>query len=284
MKMIALVLFLTSWLCAQETPTFRSDVRMVEVYATVYDGKNRYVDGLQKQQFRLLDEGKAQEVLAFEGVKAEVSCAVLLDTTGSMQAALPLVKNAMVHLIEALRPDDSIAIYSFGTTLNMLQDFTTDRTAAKRAILRTRAAGQTALFDAVSQVARDISQRQGKKVIIAFTDGADNASVLNARSAVARARKAGVPLYAVAQGDALHSRELMNNLRTLADGSGGALYEAKKSSDIGGIFDDIVQDLQHTYLLAYKPSPLEGDRWHSIQLSVSGVPHHRIRAKEGYLP
>jgi len=75
--------------------------------------------------------------------------------------------------------------------LTVRQEFTTDKDAAKRAILRTRAQGRTALFDALSQVAQDISKRPGKKTLIVFTDGDDNSSALNANAAVGRAKKVG---------------------------------------------------------------------------------------------
>ena len=61
---------------------FRSDVRLVEVYATVFDHKGKYLDGLDAQSFQLLDEGKPQPIMTFESNQAELSCAVLLDTTG----------------------------------------------------------------------------------------------------------------------------------------------------------------------------------------------------------
>jgi Mg-chelatase subunit ChlD len=75
---------------------------------------------------------------------------------------------------------DSVAVFGFANGLNRLQEFTTDKASAKQAVLRTPAAGATALFDAISEVAREISPRSGKKVLVVFTDGQDNASLLNA--------------------------------------------------------------------------------------------------------
>jgi Ca-activated chloride channel family protein len=263
---------------------FKTETRLVEVYATVHDQRGRYVDGLASQQFRVLDEGEVQPIVAFESQGSTLSCALVLDTTGSMQNTLPLVKNAAVSLIDEMRNGDSIAIYGFSTSLNLLQDFTEDRAAAKRALLRTRASGATALFDALAQVTRDVSKRQGKKVIVVFTDGADNASVLRAQSAITRAKKCGIPIYTVAEGEALQSKELLKQLRSIAEGSAGAFYEARKNADIGPIFRDILSSLQHTYMLTYKPPTVEGSTWRTIKLSVVGVADYRIRAKEGYFP
>jgi len=263
---------------------FRADARLVEVYATVRDNHGRYLDGLEKDRFQVLDNGEPQPLLAFESESKHLSCAVLIDTTGSMGKVLPMVKNSVVHLVDELREEDAVAVYSFSTSLNRLQDFTTDKAAAKQAIFRTRAAGSTALFDAISELAREIAPRNGKKAIIVFTDGADNASLLNARAAIDRAKKVGVPLYAIAEGDALNSKTLLNELKDVAEMTGGQQYQVHKTNDISAIFQEISADLQHTYMLVYKPPAVAEAKWRTIQLTVNGLKDARIRAKEGYLP
>ncbi len=263
---------------------FRAETRLVEVYATVRDHNGRYVDGLPQDRFQLMDNGNAQPISVFESVSTPLSCAVLLDTTGSMAAVLPAVKNSIMRMIDELAPDDSVAIYTFTVGLKRVQDFTSDKAAAKQAILRSRASGQTALFDAISQVSRDIEPRKGKKAIIVFTDGDDNASVLNARAAVQRAKKSGVPVYAIAEGDALKSNTLLSQIRDISESTGAKFHEVRKPSQISEIFKDISSDLEHTYLLAYKAPASSDQKWRTIALAVSGVKDAKIRAKEGYFP
>ncbi|MBI1789100.1 MAG: VWA domain-containing protein [Acidobacteria bacterium] len=262
----------------------KTDVRLVEVYATVLDQRGRYLDGLGAERFEVRDNGAAQSITAFEAVASNLACAVLLDTTGSMAGSLPLVKNAIVQLIDTLREKDSIAIYGFSSTLKVLQPFTSDKSAAKKAVLRTRAEGGTALFDAISQLARELSRRGGKKAMVVFTDGQDNASVLNAQAAIERAKKVGVPVHTVAQGEARENSTLLRQLREISHRTGGQSYAVHKSQDVERIFRDISQDLQHTYLLAYKAPPVEDPRWRTIQVSVSGLKDYKVRAKEGYSP
>src|SRR5713226_8662316 len=96
---------------AQDGVLFKSDVRLVEVYASIFDQKGRYLDGLTRDRFALIDNGTAQPIVAFEGETQEVSCAILLDTTGSMARSLPTVKNAVLHLIDEMRPYDWVATY-----------------------------------------------------------------------------------------------------------------------------------------------------------------------------
>jgi Ca-activated chloride channel homolog len=269
---------------AQPEAVFKVQTRLVEVYATIRDSHGRYMDGLTRDRFQVSDNGEVQPVVAFESNASRLSCAILIDTTGSMTAVLPVVKNSVVRLVDELRKEDEIGVFSFNTALSRLQDFTTDKDAAKQAVLRTRAGGATALFDAISVLAHDIAPRLGKKAIIVFTDGDDNASLLNARAAVQRSKKAGVPMYAIAEGEALKNKMLLNELKDVAGMTGGQSYEAWKTDDITAIFQGISEDLQHTYMLAYKPPPSPGSQWRTIQLAVSGLKGAKIRAKEGYLP
>jgi uncharacterized protein YegL len=80
-----------------------------------------------------------------------LSCAILLDTNGSMGRALPHLKNAFSRIIEHLGPDDTVAIYSFAEQLVLHQDFTKDKAAAKRSVLQLQVGGDTAFFDALSE-------------------------------------------------------------------------------------------------------------------------------------
>ena len=268
---------------AQDATTlFRVESRLVEVQARVLDQRNRYVDGLTRDQFEVIEDGKPQRILSFESTTSDTACAILLDATGSMSEALPVVKSAVLRFIDRIRPRDQVAVYSFSNTLRVIQDFTLDKSAAKTAVLRMRPGGRTSLFDALAGVARDVSSRPGKKAIIVFTDGNDNASILNIASASAGAKKSGVPVYTVAQGEALKNRDLVRVLEEIARTAGGRHYEARNPSTVAEVFDDILGEVQHTYFLTYKPSN-EGKGWHALRLLVGSPPRNlKISTKEGY--
>lgn len=267
-----------------QIPTFKTNVRLVEIYATVFDHSGRAVDGLTKDQFEIRDDGQAQPIRVFEATTDALSCALLLDTTGSMRDAIPVLRNAGRNLIDALRPGDAVGVYSFAEQLIPLQEMTTDRAAARHALVRLRAGGRTALFDAVSELALTMERNPGKKVIIVLTDGGDNASVLTRQSAAERARKAGIPIFAVAEGDALKDNAPANLLRRLAETTGGHMYKAPHSKDVEKIFLDISHDLQNAYLLAFPaPSEQSAAAWHELQVLVRGTEKPlRVRARTGY--
>ncbi len=266
----------------QPVPTFRSDVRLIEVYVTVLDHNGRYVSGLTRDRFEILDNGVPCSFSAFESTTSGFSCAILLDRTGSMGSVLPVVKNAILRFIDAFRENDVFALYSFNTSLTTLVEFTRDKNAAKQAVLNTIAQGATALFDSLSEVTRELSQRKGKKVVIVFTDGADNSSYLNANAVMRRARNSGIPVYAVAEGEAIRSLELMKTLQNLSRATGGSAFTVSKPSRIDEVFQDISADMQHAYLLAYAPPDLNDSHWRTIRVSIKDPKGLRIRAREGY--
>jgi Ca-activated chloride channel family protein len=263
---------------------FKVTGRLVEVYATVTDGRGRYVDNLTRGDFTILDQRSPQGITAFEPQSNEVSCVLLLDTTGSMQYALPALKNAALRLIAELRPEDSVAVYNFSDSVTELQPFTMDKASAKRAVLHTRAFGETALYDALARVGQDLNGRAGKKVIVLFTDGKDNASTLNTDAAIQRAKANGVPIYTIAQGEAIGHKDMLDQLAGISKATGGEAFAIEKPSEIGRVFDKVSEDLTHGYLLSFQPPPSESPAWRPIQVTVSGPRGLKVRAREGYDP
>jgi Ca-activated chloride channel family protein len=263
---------------------FRTTGRLVEVYATVTDGRGKYADHLNGDNFTVLDDKSPQKLTAFEPQSNEISCVLLLDTTGSMQLALPALKNAALRLISELRPEDSVAVYSFSDSVIERQPFTMDKAAAKRAVLGTQAFGDTALYDALARIGQDLTGRAGKKVIVLFTDGKDNASTLNPDAAIQRAKAIGVPIYTIAQGEAIGHRDLLEQLEGISKATGGVAFAIEKPSEIGRVFDKVSEDLTHGYLLTFQPPPSASPAWRTIQVVVSGPRGLKVRAREGYYP
>jgi len=261
---------------------FRADSRLVEVPVTITDTRGRYVDNLQQSQFMVTEEGQARPIAAFEMHSSSLSCALLLDTTGSMQAALPALKNAALKLIDELRDNDMVAVYSFQETVSLLQPFTTDKRSAKRAVLRAYPDGRTALNDAMVTVARDIASRGGKKAIVVFTDGADNMSTLTADTAARRAKAVGAPVYAIAQGEALLHPALLKQLRSVSVATGGLPFAIRRPDEIRSVFESVAGDLKHGYLLAFRPPEVKPGEWRKIEVRLAEAKSYKVRSREGY--
>lgn len=266
-------------------PIFTSRVRLVEVSASINDSHGRPVDDLPEERFVVLDNGVPQPIVSFESVSADLTCALLLDTTASMRDALGAMQNGVTGLLDEMRPADTVAVFTFSTQVDKPQDFTLDKESARRAVIRTRASGATALFDAIAEVVDETSRKSGKKAIVLFTDGADNSSRLIAESAWKRALTAGIRIYAIAEGDAVRENKLLEQLQNIADKTGGHCYKARSAKEIAKVFADIQAELKHLYLLAYKP-PADADekKWRTIQIQITGAKDFTVRGKQGYFP
>jgi len=269
---------------APSLPTFRAEARLVQAYVSIFDRHGNPLPNLTRDRFQVLDAGHAQALAVFEGAEDAVSCALLLDTTGSMTEYLPALRIAAMHFVDELRADESVAVYTFNRTLQVNQKFTTDKKLVKTAIMRTSAAGMTRLFDSVAQVSRDLEAREGKKALVVFTDGDDNASMLNAAGAIGKARQSGVPIYVIAQGSGLKDARLMKILEDLAAGTGGIAFRLAKPEKVGEVFSEISRNLLHTYLLSWKLPEEAGTSWRPIKITVAGAEDARIRARQGYWP
>jgi Ca-activated chloride channel family protein len=262
---------------------FRTTTRLVQVFATITDSRGRYVDGLGRGQFTVLDNGKAVPIAAFENEATDVSWALLLDTTESMQASLPAVKRAALELIGRLRANDSVAVYALSGGVTELQSFTMEKEAAAHAVLRTKPGGMTALYDGLVRVVRDIAGRPGKKAILVLTDGDDNISTLPAETAIRRAKAAGVPIYMIAKGADPHE-QAVQALAAISRSTGGMTLTLHSSSEIRSAFDRVFQDLMHGYVLAFQPREVEGHNWRSIEVVLKDSRGRKVRARDGYYP
>ncbi len=261
---------------------FHADARLVEVHAVITDGRGRYVDDLPKTEFVIRDEGALQTVSGFEAHSSGISVALVLDSTVSMHAAFPALKDAALKLIGELQPRDQVAVYSFNSTVALLQPFTTEHAAARRAVIHASVAGDTALYDALVRVSLDFAGRSGRKVVVLFTDGDDNRSVLTGAMAVRQLKAAGVPVYTVAQGGAFLVPGLLKELAEISEATGALPFKIQHPNEIRQVFERIAEDLQHGYLLAFRPSGGGGAAWRRIEVQTRSQKGYKIRGRQGY--
>ena len=260
----------------------KMDVKLVEVYVSVTDGKGKPIQGLQSTDFRVLEDGREQQIHAFETSTSSMTLALLIDTTGSVANELPHVKNAISRLLSSLGPEDSVGIFTFATNLTPLSAFGTDRRATLGALLQTRAGGQTALFDSLVQLSREVSRIGGKKAILLFTDGDDNSSVVSLESSMRETQRVGVPIYAMLYGRALEDSRLLKRIEEIAKSTGGSAFRVRQSDDLPAVFERIGEDMQDLYYLGYHSNSESKAEWHALKVNVPGQPKLNIKAKDGY--
>lgn len=155
----------------------RVNTTLVTLPVSVMDRDGRYVPNLQKEEFRIWEDGVEQEVAFFQSVDKPFSVVLMLDTSPSTQFRLEDIQDAAISFVNQLRHDDKVMVVSFNDDIRILSEFTTDRNRLHRAIERARTDDGTRLYDAVDMVInQQLSRVQGRKAIVLFTDGVDTTS------------------------------------------------------------------------------------------------------------
>ena len=155
----------------------RVNTTLVTIPVSVMDRDGRYVPDLQKEEFRVWEDGVEQEVAFFQSVDKPFSVVLMLDTSPSTQFRLEDIQDAAITFVNQLRPDDKVMVVSFNDDIKILSEFTTDRNKLQKAINRAKTDDGTRLYDAVDMVInQQLSRVSGRKAIVLFTDGVDTTS------------------------------------------------------------------------------------------------------------
>jgi VWFA-related protein len=179
---------------------FKSGVDLVNLTATVTDDNGRFVPGLTKEDFAILDNGQAQAITHFSSERVPVSLGILLDTSGSMtDEKMNAARSAINRFVgELLGPEDELFFMEFADRAYLRQDWTTDRQAITRAVRRVQAGGGTSMYDAIADALPIAGNgKHRKKAILVISDGNDThsrTSVYELRQAI---RESEVLVYAL---------------------------------------------------------------------------------------
>lgn len=243
-----------------DTITF--DSALVNTHVTVRDGKGRFVSGLSKDDFIVLDDGKEQPITYFSQESGEpLTVALVVDRSRSVQAALSKAQmTARNFFSSVLRPrKDRAAVIAFDSGVYVVQDFTDDANALSAAASKLTAAGGTSVFDAVYKTARDklAGGEEGRRVIVLITDGDDTTSRASADQAIEMALKNNVIIYALRlPGDySLNVRDLQGGpvLDRLTEATGGRQFHlGGDKSRLAGFFAKLQDELRSEYSIGYQ--------------------------------
>jgi len=263
-------------------------VELVNVLATVTDKKNRLVTDLTKNDFRVFEDGRPQEIRFFSReTDLPLRIGLLIDTSNSIRGRLHFEQQAAVDFLNAvLRPDKDLAfVVAFDVEHEVVQDYTDEMEKLSAAINRLKAGGVTSLYDAVvfscQEKLSSFPPQEGyvRRVMIVLSDGQDNRSVHTEDEAVATAQRAEVTLFTIST--SLGERGKGDKvLAQLAGATGGrAFFEA---GDLAENFEEITHELRSQYSLAYVSTNREHDgtfRTITIQPVRKNL---RVRARPGY--
>jgi Ca-activated chloride channel family protein len=285
---LVLLLLFTSARAQSDDEIISVDSSIVVMNATITDASGKAVNGLSQKLFKVLEDGKEQEIVSFSAEETPFAAVILLDTSGSMEQRVSLARSAAIQFLNGLRIDDNAAIYNFDSKVTLVQEFSNSRDL-RDVFYDLKANGMTALNDAVYQAAELLSKRPEKRrAIIVLSDGADTISKKSSDKALQAASAVNATIYTVdmsAMND--NSKTRIQNqgvLKNFAEKTGGKFVATPGGLAMRDAFKRIVEELGVQYTIAFHPSNTKKDgKWRNLELTVA-KPGLTIRTRKGYKP
>ena len=294
----------------QQAP-FRSGTKTVAVYATVSEENGRLMPDLTRDDFEIKEDGKVRPLTIFASEIQPITIVVMLDKSFSMKTSYALVRAGAETFVRRLMAGDKARVGTFSSKIEILhEDFTSDQEALVR-ILRSGEPpiGPTPLWNAVNEGITALSGQQGRRVILAFTDGIDSPGNLKTNNltlmdAMERAQREDVMVYAIGLesrtppmggggggggfgtggfggGNPLGTQRPDPGLPTIAGETGGGYFELTRSDDLAATFGRVADELHRQYALGFEPSKLDG-KTHKLEVKVK-KPGLKVRARKHYI-
>jgi Ca-activated chloride channel homolog len=267
---------------------FKKEVEEVILHATVVDDQNRLITGLGKDNFRVYEDNKPQEVTSFRKERVPVALGILIDNSGSMLPKRAKVNEAALQLVDASQQEDRVFVVNFGEDAFLDQDYTEDVGKLRAALQRVETRGSTALYDALIGAVNHLNQTspRQKKVLLVVTDGRDNASQATFEEVSRKLQsKNGPVLYTIAleQNDRQDGPN-RQALRALSEQTGGTAFFPSSLDEVQSIASSIAQDIRSQYIIGYRSTNSHAvGAYHSIQVqALEGSAGLRVTTRTGY--
>lgn len=322
-KILSALIFLflsSNFLFAQNDDVINIDSTLVRLNVGVVNRSGQAVTNLDKNNFTLYENGVKQEITRFEPTVAPFSVVMILDMSGSTLGFRQTIQTSAFRFIDALSPDDRIAVIEFYDKVNVLNDFTSERKTLANSINVANGRGKTQLYKALDTALAKLSKETNRrKAIIVLTDGVDTAireqdreilakldtqkipnsiipeknqilnSVLNKASAL------GVTIYPLAlpTGDPAKLADptpiqvemfqvARQRLKMLADRTGGTINTIDRLEQMGRLYAQVAADVRSLYTIEYEPSDTKRNgEWREIKIEVN-KPELISRTRPGY--
>lgn len=274
------------------------DLGLQQLYVTV-SGFNGRVLNLEEQDFRIVDEGKRQEMVTFERGDIPLTAALLLDCSLSMKGErLAAALQGANEFVEEMKPLDQAMVMLFSDRLLRTTEFSEDRELLSRALTDVEAAGGTSINDHLFLALSRLEAVQGRRVVVLFSDGSDVHSVLPMEGVLQKARssqaliywirlrdpaeESEVPEYTSSWRNVAANRREFKDLRQAIQESGGRIEVVDNLAELEEAFAGILAELREQYVLGYYPSQANHDgAWRNVRIRVEK--HNLdVRTREGY--
>jgi Ca-activated chloride channel family protein len=297
---------------SQQGATITRTVNLVDVLFTVLDRRNKLVPALEKEDFKISDDKSPQSIRYFsKQTDLPLRIGLLMDTSNSIRDRLKFEQDAATSFLFSVirRTKDQAFVMTFDDEPSVLQGFTDDAGRLRDEIIKTRAGGGTAVFDAIYAACdKELSHPPRppgdqpdvvRRVMIVISDGDDNLSIHTRAEAIEMAQRYSVVIYTIStstqwiqlsQTDPnkmadrkMHLTEGDKILQDLAEETGGRAFFPYHVDDLDQSFQDIGDELRNQYSIAYIPTnnSLDG-RYHRIKIEIPDHKGYQVRARRGY--
>jgi Ca-activated chloride channel family protein len=267
----------------------RVEVEAVNVFVTVTDSKGRFVTDLTRDRFVVYEDGVPQTIKNFSHeLDRPLRIALLLDTSSSVKLKLGFEQDAAVNFLRGvMRYNDQALVAEFDRGVTIVNDFTGSPAVLSDQIRQMRAGGGTALWDALYLLARDkMTARNARKTIILLSDGEDLHSKYSWEEAREMLQASEVTVYAIGttRFGASSSKEGEENLKRIAEETGGTAFFPYSAERLEEAFDLINTELRSQYTLTYEPKNKQPDgRFRRIEVRIIDGKGLKVRHRRGYM-
>lgn len=296
------------------------DSAIVRVNIGVVDQRGRPITSLSRPNFAVFEDGVKQDISHFELSSAPFSVVMMLDMSGSTKSFRQNIALSAARFMDALAPEDRVAVVEFYDKINVLNDFTSDRARIAHSIRVANGTGNTNLYKAFEVSLEKLEKESGRrKAIVVLTDGSDTDAKNKDRDLLSRltepemagaikpeanadlarildrADRLGVTIYPLAlpTGDPAKLADptplqvamwtaARSRLKLVADRTGGTMNAITRLDEMGRLYAIVAAELRTLYTIEYQPANLVRDgKWRSIRVDVTD-PDLIARSRQGY--
>ncbi|HKW97898.1 MAG TPA: VWA domain-containing protein [Bryobacteraceae bacterium] len=272
-----------------DTPefTFRTEMRLVDLHATVVDSQGHLLLSLPQSAFSIYENGVKQQIKVFRREDVPVSLGLVIDNSASMRDKRAKVGSAALALVAASNPEDEVFIMNFNDKAYLEQDFTNNIKDLEATLKTINSKGETAMRDALRLGIEHLkhSGKKEKKVLLVVSDGEDNSSVETLDHLIQAAQQEGVLIYAVgllSDDEPREAERAKRQMDALTLATGGQSWYPKDLSEVEGIAREVAHDIRNQYILGYISSNQSFDgSFRRIRVTVNerGA---AVRTRSGY--
>jgi VWFA-related protein len=282
----------------QKDSLFHVNVDLVVLTFTATDSKGNHISGLKPEDLRVTEDGIPQTIVTFiEGGKAPLRFSsnpadnlagtnvfILFDTSNCMYKGFAYASDAIAEFVRRLDPSDPVALYTFSRNLSRMAPLTTDHNQTIYGLRNAVAGDETALYNTLLLTLRDAAKVKGKKAVVVFSNGPDNASVVSPDDVRTVAEDEGIPIYVISTEDGRKDTISSNVFQRLTTRTGGRLFWAGNWQKQTQAFAELREDIGSSYTVAYYPAPNANDGFRSIHIEIVSDTgkKYRVRARPGY--